>query len=203
MPERARQLYAAAVDLFLERGYREVDVDDIVVNCNLSRGTFYGSYRNKRDLLDVILARSFDDLTAAVFDDSDWSAVHDLDAFVAEFRAQLRRAFQYIADNAKLLSFVILAAPGVDAEALSTLLAGYRSISAKQSEVLAFAAQRGWMRSDVEIDVALAGQLVVSCVATAASPLLLGTGEEFDVDEAARVCGDYLLGGMNALLPAS
>lgn len=203
MPERARQLYAAGLELFLERGYRDVDVDDIVASCNVSRGTFYGSFGNKRQLLEAILTRSFDDLVLAMFDNSDWSAVSDRDAYVAKFRSVLKRALQYIADHAALMSFVIMEAPGVDAAALESLLAGYRRTCARTSDVLTIAVQHGWMRSDVPIDLGWAGQMVVSCIAAAASPLLLGTGEKFDVDEVSDMCCAYLLGGMRAVLSTS
>lgn len=203
MPERAQQLYAAALELFLERGYREVDVDDIVDNCSVSRGTFYGSFSNKRELLEAILTRSFDDLVPAVFEDTDWSTVSDRDTYVVEFQAMLRRALQYIADHSALMSFVILEAPGVDAAALESLLAGYRRTCARMSEVLDAAVQHGWMRSDVQIDVKWASQMVVSCIAAAASPLLLGTNGKFDVDEVSELCCDYLLGGMRAVLSTS
>lgn len=200
MPDRARQLYAAALELFLERGYRDVDIDDIVASCNVSRGTFYGSFANKRDLLDAILTRSFDDLLLAMFDDNDWTTVSDRDAFVTNFRAVVKRTLQYIADHSALVSFVVMEAPGVDTEALQSLLAGYRRICARTSEALTIADQRGWMRSDVHIDVGWAGQMVVSCVAAAASPLLLGTNEQYDVDEVSDMCCDYLLGGMRTVL---
>jgi AcrR family transcriptional regulator len=203
VPERAQQLYDAAVALFVARGYRDVDVDDIVAACDVSRGTFYGSYRSKRDLLGVILARVLDDLAVATFSDSGWSAVTDRDSFIAEFRTQLRRGLQHIADNADLLSFAILTAPGIDADALASLVAGYRRIGAQVTEVLEFAAQRGWLRSDVPIDLVWAGQLVASTVATSAMPLLLGTGEPFDVDEVADFSTTYLLGGMRAVRSSS
>ena len=200
MPERARQLYAAGVALFLERGYRDVDVDDIVAECGVSRGTFYGSFRNQRDLLDQIMIRSLDDVALAVFADSDWSAVPDRDTFVAEFHALVRRALQHVADNAELLSFVILAAPGVDADALALMISHYRQISAQMTDILSLAAARGWLRSDVPVDVVWAGQLVVSTLAQAATPALLGSGEPFDVDEITTFVANYLLGGLPAVL---
>ena len=202
MPDRARQLYEAAVTLFLERGYRDVDIDDIVAACGVSRGTFYGSFRNKRDLLDAIIIRSLDDLAAAVFVDRDWSAVADRDAFVEQFHALVRRALQHAFDHADLLSFVILAAPGVDADALKAMLGGYRQLSAQVTDILAVAAERGWLRSDVPINMVWAGQLVVSTLAQAASPVLLGSGEPFDVDAVAEFSADYLLGGVRTVLGA-
>ncbi|MFI2837822.1 MULTISPECIES: TetR/AcrR family transcriptional regulator [Mycolicibacterium] len=200
MPDRARQLYDAAVALFLERGYRDVDVDDIVAECGVSRGTFYGSFRNKRDLLDAIMIRCLDDLGAAVFDGRDWSALADRGAFVDEFHALVRRALQHAFDHAELLSFVILAAPGVDADALKAMLGGYRQLSAQVTDILSVAAERGWLRSDVPINTVWAGQLVVSTLTQAASPVLLGSGEPFDVDEITTFVANYLLGGLPAVL---
>ncbi|MGN7780077.1 TetR/AcrR family transcriptional regulator [Mycolicibacterium sp. 22603] len=202
VPERARQLYEAGVALFLDRGYRDVDVDDIVAECGVSRGTFYGSFRNKRHLLDQIMIRASDDLALAVFADRDWSEVADRDAFIAEFHALVGRALQHIHDHAQLLAFVILAAPGVDADALGMMISRYREISARMADILEIAAERGWLRSDVPVDLVWAGQLVMSTLAQAATPALLGSGEPFDVDEITDFVTNYLLGGIRAVLPA-
>ena len=62
MPERTAQLYAAAIDLFIERGYRDVDVTDITARCGVSHGTFYNYFRSKRDVLESIQARTLQEL---------------------------------------------------------------------------------------------------------------------------------------------
>ena len=198
--DRAAQLYGAAIALFAEHGYREVGVDDIVASCGVSRGTFYGYFRNKRDLLDAILASTIDDLVSAVAGPDDWSVLADAGAYEARFRAMVRRVLQHFADNAPLLSFVILTAPGVDSDAFTFLLAGYERVGCAVEAVLTEAARRGWMHDASAAGLTCTGQMVISCIAAAALPLLLDTGDPLDLDEVARLCADYLIGGLPAVL---
>lgn len=201
MPERAAQLYAAAVALFVERGYHDVGVDDIVARCGLSHGTFYGYFRNKRDLLQSLMDRTDDDLATVVVGSTDWAGLVDRDAYVAEFRAMITRVLQHFSDRAQVLSFVLLSASGVDAAAYARFAAGYRRISNQVRDILAVAAARGWMYYADEVNMAWAGEIVISCVTATALPLLLDSGEQVDVAETARLCADYLLGGTCAVVP--
>lgn len=187
------------MELFAEHGYREIGIDDIVARCGVSRATFYGYFRNKRDLLDVILRTTEGNLVSAVAGDEDWSALADREAYVVGFHAMVRRVTQYFADNARLLSFVILTAPGVDAEAFDALWAAYRRLGAQAEAILAVATSRGWAKIGDGVHPEWAGLMVVSCIAASVLPLLLNSGEQVDVAAASRFCGDYLLGGIPAV----
>jgi AcrR family transcriptional regulator len=45
------QLFTRAMELFEERGYDDVNIDDIVTACQVARGTFYFHFPKKDDLL--------------------------------------------------------------------------------------------------------------------------------------------------------
>lgn len=201
MPERAAQLARAGAALFIERGYREVDIDDIAARCGVSHGTFYSYFSSKRDLLESILSRTEDDMVAMVAAANDWTAVADRSSFIADFRSLIERSIHYFADHAALLSFVILEAPGVDADAYGSLLSGYRRLGTQVAAILQVAGQRGWLGLDGDVDMERVGQMVISCVAAAALPLLLGTGEQVDIEQLCQTCSDYLLGGLHTALP--
>lgn len=201
MSERTAQLYAAATDLFIERGYRDVDVADITARCGVSHGTFYNYFRNKRDLLESIQSRTVQELSAAVAGAREPSTWTSRAEYVAEFTDRARRAVTYIAKNRALVSFVAIAAPGVDEQAYESVLAAYDELGAQATAFLEVGRGHGWIRDG--IDLRVAGQAVVSCVLMATFPMLVGDGTDADPEPVAQACAAFLLGGMRRVLPDS
>jgi AcrR family transcriptional regulator len=194
MPDRAHQLYTAATDLFIERGYRAVDVADIVARTGVSHGTFYNYFHSKRDLLEAILTTTEREIAYALTGASPQVATRD--QYVAEFAAKIRRTLEYVVANAKLMSFTVLTAAGVDDDAFNRALDGYENLSRQVAAFLSMGMDRAWIRNDLDLDVA--GQAVVSCVATALVPVLLGDPDTFDVADTAEACSGYLLRGIRS-----
>ncbi len=52
--ERREELIEAAERLFIERGYEETAVSDIVKEINVGQGTFYHYFRSKEDILGAV-----------------------------------------------------------------------------------------------------------------------------------------------------
>lgn len=201
MPERTAQLYAAAIDLFIERGYRDVDVTDITARCGVSHGTFYNYFRSKRDVLESIQARTVQELSAAAAGDRDPATLTGRTEYVVEFADRVRRAVAYIAKNRALVSFVAIAAPGVDEQAYASVLAAYDDLGAQVTAFLDVGRRQGWIRDSV--DVRIAGQAVVSCVLMATFPMLIGDGTDVDPEQVAQACAAFLQGGLRRVLPDS
>jgi AcrR family transcriptional regulator len=201
MPERAAQLYAAATDLFIERGYRDVDVADITARCGVSHGTFYNYFRSKRELLESVQSRTVAELSAAVAGEREPGAWTSRAEYIAEFTDRARRAVTYIAKNHALVSFVAITAPGVDEQAYEAVLAAYDELGAQATEFLEAGRRRGWIRGSV--DLRTAGQAVVSCVLMATFPMLVGDAADVDPEPVAQACAAFLLGGLRRVLPES
>ncbi|MCX8561487.1 TetR/AcrR family transcriptional regulator [Mycolicibacterium mucogenicum] len=201
MPERADQLYAAATDLFIERGYRDVDVADITARCGVSHGTFYNYFRSKRDLLESVQSRTVQELSAAVAGEREPTAWTSRTEYVAEFTDRARRAVTYIAKNRALVSFVAIAAPGVDERAYESVVAAYDELGAQVTAFLEAGRRQGWIRDSVDLRVA--GQAVVSCVLMATFPMLVGDGTDVDPEPIAQACAAFLLGGLRRVLPGA
>lgn len=199
MSDRAAQLYAAATELFIERGYRDVDVADIVARCGVGHGTFYNYFRNKRDVLEEMLTRTTAELSAAVSGRRDPAALASRAEYIVEFASRVGTSVAYVADNREAMSFALLTAPGVDEQAYASAVAGYEQLSAEVAAFLAAGITRGWIRDDV--DPLAAGRAVVACVVTATLPVLLGDGADFDVAAVAQSCSSFLMGGLHGLLP--
>lgn len=201
MPERAAQLYAAAIELFVERGYRDVDVADIVERCGVGHGTFYNYFRSKRDVLDAILTRTTHELAATLDVPNERTRPTCRADYVSEFTDRVRRAIDYIADNSELISFTLGTAPGVDEQAYATAVAGYGNLGAQVTAFLAEGRESGWVRED--LDLPSAGLAVVSCVVAATLPVLLEDDADFDAAQVAEACAAFLLGGTRRALPDS
>jgi len=58
--ERIHEIQLAALEVFLEKGYRDTTMEDIIKNTTLSKGGFYNYYGNKDDILnDLIRAKNY------------------------------------------------------------------------------------------------------------------------------------------------
>ncbi len=52
---RPNELLAAALDLFVERGYAATRLDDVTARAGVSKGTLYLYYANKQDLFEAVV----------------------------------------------------------------------------------------------------------------------------------------------------
>src|ERR1700739_4507230 len=52
---RPQELLAAALDLFVERGYAATRLDDIATRAGVSKGTLYLYFTNKEDLFKAVV----------------------------------------------------------------------------------------------------------------------------------------------------
>ena len=73
--KRRRQIRAAALDVFLEKGFQRTRIQDITTAAGVSTGTFYIYYKTKRELfLDVV-----DDMTAGTVNALEEAATKEVD----------------------------------------------------------------------------------------------------------------------------
>lgn len=194
--DRGQQLYAAARDLFIESGYRDVDVAAITDRCGVSHGTFYNYYTSKRAVLQAVIDNTQAEVLAAVVGEQDVSTLSGRDEYLAEFTDMVRRTVAHISTRVDVTSFVVLSAPGVDDDAYATSLRGFDEIARAVTRFLAHGASRGWIRGDIELSTA--GGAVASSVVLAVLPLLLGEVADLDTDAVTRVVTTYLFGGMRS-----
>lgn len=195
--DRASQLYAAAVGLFMANGYREVDVAEIAAAAGASHGTFYNYFRNKRDVLTAIQRTTETELVAAVSPVDGAPQPADREEFVAELGARISRAITYFVEHADFMSFIALTAAGVDDDALAATLVTYQRAADQFTALFEHGREQGWVHRDLDLDVA--GQAAVSAIVTTVLPALVGAAAEMNTEHAATLCTDYLLHGMSGL----
>ena len=114
-PEQRRaQLLDAAGDLFAERGYEEVSVEDIARAADVQRGLVHHYFGGRKDVYLALVERlalhrgrvlSRTELYAHLFDEDDDSFSNLLDVHVSNVRKKLgkefiqtRRGFGYVID---------------------------------------------------------------------------------------------------------
>ncbi len=95
-----RSLLECAKELFVERGYAAVTIDDVVSAAGCSRATFYLHFSGKPEVLQKIGAETMAQRAAAVYEDLD--AVLESGSR-AEFTAWMRRAVAWFEANQAIL----------------------------------------------------------------------------------------------------
>lgn len=88
---RRRQIVDAAWRCAATKGFRDVTVDDVCAEANLSKGAFYGYFDQKRDLLVALLEDDAADLEASL-EEQDVSSPSTLAKLRAYTRAVLKRS---------------------------------------------------------------------------------------------------------------
>jgi AcrR family transcriptional regulator len=85
--ERKEELIEAAERLFIEKGYEETAVSDIVREINVGQGTFYHYFRSKEDILRAVAEKQVTPLTDEIskIAESDALPPHKLNAMMNSF----------------------------------------------------------------------------------------------------------------------
>ena len=66
--ERCHEIIDIAEELFLEKGYEQTAVSDIVKKVGVAQGTFYYYFKSKGEVLDAIIARYIEEIKKGVED---------------------------------------------------------------------------------------------------------------------------------------
>ena len=61
--QRREEIMLAAISCFAEKGYHETSMDDIVRAADLSKGTLYWHFKNKRELFQCLVRRWLEEFT--------------------------------------------------------------------------------------------------------------------------------------------
>ncbi len=65
--ERRNEFIAVAEELFLENGFENTSIDDIVIRMNVAKGLFYHYFDSKDELLTAIAERLLDEIRSRSF----------------------------------------------------------------------------------------------------------------------------------------
>ncbi len=147
-------LLASGRAVFVDRGYHNTRVDDLVTAAGVSHGAFYRYFRNKDELAQILTARAVQAVGAAVVEIPDVAGL-DASASTSVLRRWLRRYHSAHANEAAMLRVWIDASlqdPALRAESAPLLDWGRRRMAA-------YLEPRGFGDADIDgvVMVALLG----------------------------------------------
>lgn len=106
---RREQLLALGVEMFSERPFDEVSIEDIAASAGISKGLLYHYFPSKRDFYVAVVRHSADEMQAITETDPDLTPVERL-------AAGLDRYLEYVDTHARGYSTVLRAGIGSDRE---------------------------------------------------------------------------------------
>lgn len=192
---RADQLLDAALAEWSERGYAAVGVKEITERAQVSHGTFYNYFDNRRQMLDVLVERESADYLAQ-FDRAAQDMVRpvteeSLREVIVSVTAETLRGMR---DRAHPFAFVLLDVAGIDSEALAGQVALFRDAGSRAGAILANAVADGLI--DPSVSIEFAGQAWISAMLGVIAPVVADDREIGDLEQVARTLADALLHGV-------
>jgi AcrR family transcriptional regulator len=106
---RREQLVALGVDMFSERPFDEVSIDDIAASAGISKGLLYHYFPSKRDFYVEVVRHSADEMQAVTETDPDLAPLERLSEGLDKYLA-------YVETHARGYSTVLRAGIGSDRE---------------------------------------------------------------------------------------
>lgn len=190
---RAGELLDAAMAECLDRGYAALGVRDITERAGVSHGTFYNYFKNKRQMLSVLIGREFsmlfeiltrarDRMPQSVSPDVLWDSV----------RTTSTELLRHIGERRAEFTFLILEGPGVDSEALQEYLDLYHDGARRLGEILQPAREVGIINEEIDQDYL--HEVWVSCLIAAMSAVIADI-EDAPPEISGRVIADLYLNG--------
>jgi len=112
--ETLDKIVRSAIDLFSQRGYHNTQVMDVVRAANISAGTFYNYFKDKRELYERITRENFDAFRLSLLEIrrpvNIWDRREQRDKLHASFSA----LFDFVKANPQLLTIMLRGGYGVD-----------------------------------------------------------------------------------------
>lgn len=197
--KRRIQLLDAALETFVERGYSEVGVAEIVARIGCSHGTFYNYFDNKRDALDALLSRELAEMVAVA--ELHRPRPRTREEFITGLGELVGRLLEYALERPHILTFLAMEAPGIDAAAMDTLAGSYVQLGHLCGQYIRHGIEDGYLRDglDIDIDIDIAGEAVLSCLLAAVLPIIVDNNAVVDVDITAETVVEYVCYGLSGL----
>ena len=121
---RREQLVALGVEMFSERPFDDVSIDDIAAGAGISKGLLYHYFPSKRDFYVAVVRHSADEMQAITETDPDLEPLERL-------ADGLDRYLEYVATHARGFSTVLRAGIGSDPE-VAAIVEGVRAAMARR-----------------------------------------------------------------------
>jgi AcrR family transcriptional regulator len=189
--QRRQDIVEAAFDLFAERGYHATGIAEIAKRLQMSHGTFYRYFENKRDILDVVVTAAAARVEDAVSGEHAAGAATSLPEYRALAERTAAGLFGLLDDDPRVGRILLVEAIGVDAAMTARLLGVLEDFTGATIGYLEDGVRQGFLRPDLDARGtarALNGLVVAAALASAGG---VPTGDRATfVDAAVRLTFD-------------
>jgi AcrR family transcriptional regulator len=185
-----RDILDTASALFLSEGYTATSLGDIAVEIGVGRTTLYEYFRDKEEILVLLVEEEMPELVGGMIDSvpSNLTASERLGELVI-------RNLEFIADERNLGTLIMREVPKLSPEAQARVRAAHERLEDELQELCTEAVANGEFRN---IDPVWAGRFVNAMMMGAARSLLRTDDPKQQVHDAADTVVQVLLHGLSA-----
>jgi AcrR family transcriptional regulator len=149
--DRRAQLTRAAFEVFVDRGYRNSSVADIVGAAGVSHGLFYNYFTNRREILDAVIDLGLKERASALSPPAE--PAEDLEGFLKAMTESLRALHSLSLTDNKLISLIVFDAGAIDEQLTERVVEIFRSFVHTVQHQIERGVQAGYLRAGLDTEV--------------------------------------------------
>lgn len=193
--DRRAQLTRAAFDVFAERGYRNSSVADIVAAAELSHGSFYNYFTNRREILDAAIDLGLAERGPELAVTTEPAAT--LEEFLDAVTTPLRALHALSDDDNKLVSLIVFDVGAIDDALTRRAVEVFESFAHAVAQQIEYGVAAGYLRRD--LDTEILGEMFVCMSLTALLPTQGGQPLPGGLDHFIAQVRELLRAGLGAV----
>jgi AcrR family transcriptional regulator len=146
-----RELLAAALEVFVEKGYHATTISDIVQAAGVTQGTFYLYYKNKADIFSALL-REYRQLTISGLFNVDLNMVRTQRGWLRLADGIARFLLDHIETHGDFLRLFVAETSTIGSEFIEESAAFAAGMMAEISRLLRHGIELGLLRDDMDVE---------------------------------------------------
>ncbi len=190
--KRRSEILDASIEIFSTKGYHATNVADIANLLGIGHGTIYRYYKNKRDIFDAVINAILERLAVVVAQDP--PITNSLD----EYKQQLLRISDGLLEifhtDPRLAHILFYESTGVDREAVNQINNVMSLFSRFTQAYLKNGQVKGFLRSDMAIDIA--ARIITSMIFEAVKFVALEEKEPEEINRWRDEILRFMIGGL-------
>lgn len=113
--EKRNKILSAAKEVFLEKGYHNASISDIIGKTDLARGTFYLYFQSKKEIFDSLIGELFLSITKNI-NRLEIEALAEEGELERQLKSTLKSLFKVLGEHQDLVKIVLTTSIGLDNE---------------------------------------------------------------------------------------
>jgi len=154
LAETRHEIVQAAAEVFVERGYHATRLSDIAERAGVGQGTLYRHFKDKREILDSVVARAVSRLQSTFEDENAPAMIGNLSEYRLRADDIATRLFETFAVESESLKFLVRELPAIDDEAAAVVFGIADQVQQLFQKYYRTGIERGFFRADLDIEAA-------------------------------------------------